>query len=87
MNDTAILDWIERHVTNIRVSSEVTITWLKQGKERETVGKDLRDAVRKANVMTAAYRRNRTCPACGDDRAGKGSLIYGKQFFLQRGMF
>ncbi len=55
MNDTAILDWIERHVESIfcPLSGGVKIDWISKGKDRETTGTDLRDAVRKAAGATA----------------------------------
>lgn len=55
MNDTAILDWIERHVTGVQAtaSGRFRIQWLDRGKPRDTIGDDLRDAVRRANGITA----------------------------------
>jgi hypothetical protein len=51
MNDTAILDWIERYVTGIVINAKGTvITWLERGLERQTVGRDLRDAVQQAQA-------------------------------------
>ena len=49
MNDTEILDWIERHVLTIQVSSHVKITWTKGGGDHHSTGDDLREAVRLAN--------------------------------------
>lgn len=83
MNDTAILDWIERHITGMKAtgSGRFKIVWLDRGKERETIGDDLRDAVRKANGVTAVSPEPNQCPACGDNRTGKGSLIYKSMVF------
>lgn len=55
MNDTAVLDWIERHVEGIYcpLDGGVKIDWIEKGKDRETTGTDLRDAVRKAAGWTA----------------------------------
>lgn len=55
MNDTAILDWIERHVTGVHAtaSGRTRIQWLDRGRERDTIGDDLRHAVRRAAGATA----------------------------------
>lgn len=55
MDDTMILDFIERHVLHIHagLDGRTKITWWENGREYETVGADLRDAVRKANGETA----------------------------------
>jgi hypothetical protein len=58
VNDTAILDWIERHVEGIYcpLNGGVKISWIDKGKDRETTGDDLRDAVRKAAGKTAVSK-------------------------------
>lgn len=62
MNDSTIPDWIERHVEGIfcPLSGGVRIDWINKGRDRETTGKDLRDAVRKAAGATAVSQEKAT---------------------------
>lgn len=63
MNDTAILDWIERHVVEVTAATSQTwIVWVKNGVIKTITGDDLRDAVRKANGVTAVSPGPNQCP-------------------------
>jgi len=85
VNDTAILDWIERHAVEVStVESGTQIIWVENGAVKTVTGDDLRDAVRKAAGVTAAAvpEPNRcACATCGKDLTGKWSLIYGGMLF------
>lgn len=51
MNDTEMLDWVQHNITMLRenLNEEFVMTWIdKDGMQRETVGKSLRDCVRGA---------------------------------------
>ena len=60
MNDTAILDWIERHVVEVTAvaSGKTRTVWVKNGVIKAGTGDDLRDAVRKAAGATAVSKEN-----------------------------
>ena len=54
VNDTGILNWVERHVLEVSfVETGTRIVWTKNGAVKAVTADNLREAVRKANGQTA----------------------------------